>query len=153
MLTCSTCCRRPDCHAQKSPPSSASSWKKDHFNSLSNTLDQCSGSGSLDPYTGLQIRIRILLFSSMAFEMQTKVKFFSKYFLLITYSRFIFRTVFKDKKSLRRFFSQLSARLWKDSGGQKTSGSYGSWSGTPLQTTMTPQRFKQETWRYRYHDS
>jgi hypothetical protein len=39
------------------------------------------GSGSLDPYTGLRIRIRILLCSSVAFKKVIKNLFFSYYLL------------------------------------------------------------------------
>ncbi len=55
-------------------------------------FEQCSGSvtfwygfGSADPYTS-GLRIRILLFSSVAFKMPTKKRFF---FSLITYRRYI----------------------------------------------------------------
>ncbi len=52
---------------------------------------------------GLQIRLWILLFSSVAFEMSTKNKLFYKFFKLFTNCRNrTFSTVFKDNRSLRR---------------------------------------------------
>jgi hypothetical protein len=68
---------------------------------------QCSGSGSLDPYTGLRTRLRIwiLLFLPGSFEMATKTKitshkevtkqlksrFFSFYLLVDGRIRFLIR--------------------------------------------------------------
>ncbi len=56
---------------------------------------QCSGSGSLDPYTGLRMRIRILLCSLVAFKMLKKISFL----LILTLDKFT--SVCKDNKSLK----------------------------------------------------
>jgi hypothetical protein len=56
----------------------------DPYDLINKNPNKCSGSvtfwdesGSLDPYTGLRIRIwiQILLFLSVTFEMPTKIKF------------------------------------------------------------------------------
>jgi hypothetical protein len=41
------------------------------------TLSQCFGPGSSDPYMWLQMRLWILLFSSVTFKMPTKIIFFN----------------------------------------------------------------------------
>jgi|688.fasta_scaffold898388_2 hypothetical protein len=71
------------------------------------TEQQCSGSvtflygsGSLDPYLGLRIRI-LLFFGSTAFKMPTKISFFQS-FLLTSFCRYrTLTSVFKDKMPLR----------------------------------------------------
>ncbi len=45
------------------------------------------GTGSLDPYTGL--RIRILIFPSVAFKKPTKYKFFSLYFFAYFFAYYL----------------------------------------------------------------
>jgi hypothetical protein len=54
----------------------------------------------LDPSTGLWIRIRILLFSSVALRCQKKQGIFASFFPFISYSS-TFSAVFKDYKSSR----------------------------------------------------
>ena len=113
---------------------------------------QCSGSGtfldesrSLDPYTGLRIRIWILLFPSVAFKAPTKNKLQS--FLLITFFRYIYifisfqrqQLIKKSQNSWNQAFLNLCLFLEgsgsvqittdPDPGCPKTYRSYGSGSG------------------------
>ncbi len=115
------------------------------------SAEEWSGSVTFGTETDPWIRIQILLFSSVAFKMPTKIKFF-----LLTYCRYIYWTaVFKDniRKSKIKVSLNFFCLLIEGSGSRSESGSIDiimdqdpgktSGSGTLLHTGMMSKQERQ----------